>query len=448
MLLNTFGLRARDSHTSTYTYRRESSLSTSSGNTRVLPFATAAFTSNRLEPILAASPVHAQGTIGRGTSTHRVSEDACSAGTAIKRVSPTRIRIGGEARSLGNGDIYYPAPGHPRFALAQPRRVVTVNGTMPSSGMPPTHNFLAEPLVSKRVNTASKGTQKIATAAGGAGRAKRRSVAIGLTSMLPANASSASLGSASGGQSTRARPIIGLGLTLNPADTLVTLQTRCRRTAQQQQLQVLRQKRVATAPTTNAHTLRSENSIKRRQMSPLATVRSAPGSPVGSAASESPISFFLQSFASLADLSGSPRHVDPERVPVVASQRTSQAPSCDPSGSGEIQVVPSSAVEADSDDDDGDVGTHLVGGDQDFSDQASLRSDTTTNSVSCGAGPVGAQTGVLAAGLEPPLSTDVGADEAMEAREVCCLLCFERVRVSRKRTFGMRCPGCLHSLVA
>ncbi|KAJ1721614.1 hypothetical protein LPJ53_003892 [Coemansia erecta] len=365
-----------------------------------------------------------------------MSEDTCTAGTAIKRVSPTRIRIGGEARSLGNGDIYYPAPGHPRFALAQPRRVVTVNGAVPSSGMPPAHDILAEPLVSKRVNMASKDMSKAATA--GAGRAKRRSVAIGLTSMLPANASCASLGSASG-QSTRARPIIGLGLTLNPADTLVTLQTRCRRTAQQQQLQVLRQKRVATAPTANAHTLRPENSIKRRQVSPLATVRSAPGSPVGSAASESPISFFLQSFASLADLSGSPRHVDPERVPVVASRRTSQAPSGDPSDSGDLQVVPSS-------DSDDDVSAHMVDGDQDYSDHASLRSGTTTNSVSCGASPVGFQAGV--AGLETPAPTSVGVGEAMEAREVCCLLCFERVRVSRKRTFGMRCPGCLHSLVA
>ncbi|KAJ2398509.1 hypothetical protein GGI05_000035 [Coemansia sp. RSA 2603] len=364
---------------------------------------------------------------------------------AIKRVSPTRIRIGGEARSLGNGDIYYPATGNPRFALAQPRRVVTVNGAVPSSVIPISRDILAEPLVSKRVTTVSKDTPK--TASAGIGRAKRRSVAIGLTSMLPTNASIASLGSASG-QSTRARPIIGLGLTLNPADTLVTLQTRCRRTAQQlqQQQQVQKQKRVATAPTANTNALRSEGSIKRRQMSPLATVRSAPGSPVGSAASESPISFFLQSFASLADLSGSPRHIDPERVPVVASRRSSQAPSGDPGDSSDLQIVPTSGgddIDDDDDNDDEDVGAHLVGGDQDYSDHASLRSGTTTNGVSCGASPVGPLAGVAVMQAVAPAGLDT-----CEAREVCCLLCFERVRVSRKRTFGMRCPGCLHSLVA
>ncbi|KAJ2853382.1 hypothetical protein J3B02_003168, partial [Coemansia erecta] len=210
------GQLSKQSRPSMFKHRRDSSLSTSasisSDHTRVLPFATAAFASHRLQPISI-----------KGIPETPVAEEEpnslCS--------SPPRIRIGGQAKSLENGDLYYPASGHPRFALAQPRRVVTVNGpaAMPAA---------AKTLLLSDVEPKATGMGSRPQCA----RTKRRSVAIGISSMLPSGTAAAvnnssSVSSGAGGLSgARPRPIIGLGLTLNPADTLVTLQMRCRRNAQ------------------------------------------------------------------------------------------------------------------------------------------------------------------------------------------------------------------------
>ncbi|KAJ1808574.1 hypothetical protein LPJ56_006092, partial [Coemansia sp. RSA 2599] len=162
----------KPSRPSTHRHRRDSSISTSasisSNHTRVLPFATAAFGSHRLQPISAASPIPIRGI--PETPEEQPQKPAAS---------PPRIRIGGQAKSLEHGGLYYPALGHPRFALAQPRRVVTVNGP---AAMPTAKALLADMEPSGFVVGSNR--------APGA-RNKRRSIAIGISSMLPAGPAAA-----------------------------------------------------------------------------------------------------------------------------------------------------------------------------------------------------------------------------------------------------------------
>ncbi|KAJ1801632.1 hypothetical protein LPJ59_000121 [Coemansia sp. RSA 2399] len=221
---------------STRTHKRESSLSTNastaSSQSRVLPFATASTRAMRIAP-----------PIGEGTSMAAIAEHPASflaesplppannskrkplglVGLEAKRESLPTITINGAETATVSGQTYYPALGHPRFALAKPRRVITVNGAIASSN---------EPLDFSRRRCRPRDIS-------GPQRQQNRKVraSISLHSMLPplsepkrhiGSSSNVSNGSSSSLGGTRTRPIIGLGLTLNPADALVTIQPRSR----------------------------------------------------------------------------------------------------------------------------------------------------------------------------------------------------------------------------
>ncbi|KAJ2695822.1 hypothetical protein H4R19_005805 [Coemansia spiralis] len=237
---------------------------------------------------------------------------------------------------------------NPRFALAQPRRVATFNACV--------------------------GAQR-------AGTAIRISAILG----------------AGGRQSTvRARPIIGLGVTLNPSDSLVRLQPR----------------RSATQPTTDAdrvargladaewaqasrvtHVAGKAAVILR---SPLPST-SPPASRISMVLSDAFAgdAQMLRSSISLPGLARSPRNTDPQLVPVhVALPARAASPT------SRIAAPDNPLLTT----------THDA-------DEARVPEATRQPSP----GP--------AARRAPP-------------RLICCLLCFEQVRVGPRCRGRTRCPGC------
>ncbi|KAJ1808045.1 hypothetical protein LPJ75_004664 [Coemansia sp. RSA 2598] len=239
--------------------------------------------------------------------------------------------------------------------------------------------------------------------------------------MLPAGPAAAvsnnSVASSSGGGGglggTRARPIIGLGLTLNPADTLVTLQTRCRRNAQPR---AVTDPQAAVAELTRCAEKRHGES-SRVSGSPDAA--KTPASSTGSSASDgvlfdlallSPLDI-MKSCVSLAE---SPRNLDPELVSI-AGRMHHRSPTTSAPVAEDVQVVPLSPADARPADEPEEPR---------ISEHEQAVDGRRQRSACC---------------LQKP--------SGPEPMELTCLLCFERVLVPRKRTAAMRCPGCLVSLV-
>ncbi|KAJ2559704.1 hypothetical protein EV175_000210 [Coemansia sp. RSA 1933] len=226
------------------THKRESSLSTNTSTTssqsRVMPFATASTRAMRIAPpigeeegylAMAAIAEHPPFVDGSLPPPPQMASMASGAGLEKRESLPT-ITINGAATATASGQTYYPALGHPRFALAKPRRVITVNGAIASSSV-------SVPAVQPRQQQQQHKHRKVRAS-------------ISLNSMLPpiaepkrhlgsssitepkrhmGSSSSISNGSSSSLGGSRTRPIIGLGLTLNPADALVTIQPRSQRRA-------------------------------------------------------------------------------------------------------------------------------------------------------------------------------------------------------------------------
>ncbi|KAJ2723113.1 hypothetical protein GGI07_002872 [Coemansia sp. Benny D115] len=522
-----------------YYHRRESSLSTSASTsselTRVLPFATAAFNPRSLLPISSESPVHAQGEMVNGPACLRdeprrkligALSITSKGSSAVKQrrstiASPPHIRIGGEARSLDNGDVYYPAIGHPRFALAQPRRVVTVSN-MPLSQETLSQEALSSPAprvagkrISRQAGQRSSNSRAAGNSLSSGKAAKRRSVAIGITSMLPAATSTSATATVSNSSSTgscglgaRTRPIIGLGLTLNPADTLVTLQARCRRAA----INPMRKIRVAAinSSTLSINTSRSTSCSaalaaqrQLRQSTRHARMRSSssncasemsaaaeaglevddaqsllavilgehsPTAPPSQACASagagagasgrlslSPIDLFMHLGASVADLLGSPRDTDPELVSLVpdtkrASHAALDATAAGAGGAGSVQSLravptqqprPESVVEGCDLERAGSVRMVPVLSSSPSpspSPPPQQLADSATDCSPC-LQPVALEDAVSLTGSAP-----AAAEPCSVPVETCCLLCFERVRIPKKRSQNMRCPGCAHPL--
>ncbi|KAJ1644054.1 hypothetical protein LPJ64_004224 [Coemansia asiatica] len=416
------GQLSKQSRPSMFKHRRDSSLSTSasisSDHTRVLPFATAAFASHRLQPISI-----------KGIPETPVAEEEpnslCS--------SPPRIRIGGQAKSLENGDLYYPASGHPRFALAQPRRVVTVNGpaAMPAA---------AKTLLLSDVEPKATGMGSRPQCA----RTKRRSVAIGISSMLPSGTAAAvnnssSVSSGAGGLSgARPRPIIGLGLTLNPADTLVTLQMRCRRNAQPR---AVTDPQTAVAEFIKSTKDRRENQSiavkstgkKDERAAELSKDAAGAQTPESSGSSESNDLLFDLALLSPQDimkscvsLAASPRNLDPELISIARRTRSSQIQVPGTPEAAEEREEREEEKEDKEEKDDQIVPLSL----KDAEQEAMCDDDDDDDNE---------QRRRSMRFLHKPLGP--------EPTELTCLLCFERVLVPRKRTIAMRCPSCLASLI-
>ncbi|KAJ2826490.1 hypothetical protein IWW50_002333, partial [Coemansia erecta] len=208
-----------------YGHRRErSSLSTncsqSSGHSRVLPFATA-------RPLQTTNPLKA---IAETPTTE-----------------PTNVYIS-ENR---------------RFAVAQPRRVITQPATF------------ADPRTGYRATN------------------KRHSASINISTLL---------GPMTAKHAVRARPIIGLGLTLNPADTLVKLQPRRSVNHTKPSSEVGRSPLLLTTPRKNTM-MRSPRTAANSRSSIVLNEAFSYASPM------------LESCVSLNDL-GSPRDADPQMVPL------------------------------------------------------------------------------------------------------------------------------------
>ncbi|KAJ2861476.1 hypothetical protein GGI22_002446 [Coemansia erecta] len=215
------------------THKRESSLSTNastaSSQSRVLPFATASTRAMRIAPpigestSMAAIAEHPASFLAESPPTaNNVKRKPLGLELEAKRESLPTITINGAETATVSGQTYYPALGNPRFALAKPRRVITVNGAIASSSNEP-------------LGFSSRRPRDIS----GPQRQQHRKVraSISLHSILPplsepkrhvGSLSNVSNGSSSSLGGTRTRPIIGLGLTLNPADALVTIQPRGR----------------------------------------------------------------------------------------------------------------------------------------------------------------------------------------------------------------------------
>ncbi|KAJ1897212.1 hypothetical protein LPJ66_003514 [Kickxella alabastrina] len=496
-------------HTSTasYKHRRESSLSTrasmSSEHSRVLPFATAAFTSRTLGPISASSPFQLQRTTTRDSVRPRSQ-------IANDIISPPNIRIGGETRTLGNGGVYYPAFGHPRFALAQPRRVVTVNGSMPILNQQepikeeePKHAKRVQPLgavVAPRPknfvhqengsNSSIRSSSAVAKQANGlaATKPKRRSMAIGISSILPPQRNSiVSNGSTTGNNNglggPRARPIIGLGVTLNPADALVTLQPRRRRLSQPR-LPSTPRPGAALSPTRpssysvtilSRRQLRLNSSIKKK--SSLNNTIMLQSAAVSKGANNLPLEEILEKVSldhsvadgghslmspdevqrspvSLSDPHGSPRFADPELVSTAAFKRSTPAlpPMAEFKEDFIAGVVPSAiCIDSDNEDDDGigNINDRMPSLDElrsivtRHSILPSLRGSMDPNACKQSLRPLpGSNPDQPAQATQQTQQTQY----ALAPVELCCLLCFERVRIPKRRSQTMRCPGCAHPL--
>ncbi|KAJ2802265.1 hypothetical protein H4R21_002485 [Coemansia helicoidea] len=318
---------APDGQETGYSHQRESTLSTTcsstSGSSRVLPFAT-----TRALPAACAMAA--------------IAEAAAEDGDAV----PSKVCF-----------------DNPRFALAQPRRVATFN----------------------------------------AGEAAARSgVAIRISSIL---------GERGGGRLgvARGRPIIGLGVTLNPSDALVRLQPR----------------RSATQPTADpACVVRGlaeagwapGSAIRAKRAAGLAGAipRSPPAanSPLASRSSIVLSDAFasggqlLRSSASLPGLAQSPLNADPLLVPLRA---VPPPPSAHPPSVANL-------------------------------DASIAMLDCPVPRASHDADEARAP---VAAPLGPPLLPPPGpAARRPPPREICCMLCFERVKIGPRSRGRTRCPGC------
>ncbi|ORX65671.1 hypothetical protein DL89DRAFT_270729 [Linderina pennispora] len=207
-----------------YRHKRESSLSTSasvsSTRTRVLPFATAFTTLYPLKPVAAASPIYAQATTMQQDARTSESTDESSIVVPVYMSRTKALTFPNNDATLPDDDdaknVYFPAMNHSGFALAQPRRVVTVGG-MPvvSGGFGRPTSASKDPYTNASGLTIPSKTSLPPVAGGrralGVGRP-----AIGVDTRRLTSTSSIGIG-------TRTKPIIGLGLTLNPDDNVVKL---------------------------------------------------------------------------------------------------------------------------------------------------------------------------------------------------------------------------------
>ncbi|KAJ2509348.1 hypothetical protein IWW47_000046 [Coemansia sp. RSA 2052] len=249
-----------------------------------------------------------------------------------------------------------------RFAVARPRRVVTDNGGAKVTGTRPQRPH------------------------GGGGR--RHSAAIGL---VPA-----------GGARTRA--IIGLGLTLNPADAVVKLQPRhATQTAQtgtrsvgsiKQRAAVHRSPEAIAEPEKEA---KEEEEKEGRGLSPGLSLFASP----------------QPSLVASSEESQSPRTSDPQLVAVHSIRQQAVVDKAE-----DMAVI------------DGWMATPSP------PQSSSMQSASADEFSSCMASPSPSPSAVPRVPQTPRTSV---------ATEITCLLCFERVLAAASRTRGhaMRCPSCL-----
>ncbi|KAJ1845953.1 hypothetical protein IWW55_005745 [Coemansia sp. RSA 2706] len=290
-------------------HRRErSSLSTncsqSSGHSRVLPFATA----HALQPA-------------------------------------SRLRMEAITEAPESPAKHY-ISGNRRFALAQPRRVIT---------------------------------QPCAVAAATRAAAKRHSAAIGIGALL---------GGDKGPKQVSVRPIIGLGLTLNPRDNLVRLQPR-----------------------------RSGAQMPAAVHSPECNATARSSLVLSEAFAASPL---LESCVSLADLCVSPR--DPQMVPLPRASVCTQQ---------RQQMAADSWLSSPADSEPPDT---------DVVSTRSASSDACVPKSSSSALSAPSESAISIATSRPEDPMDL--DHARVPETISCLLCFEQVKISINHTQYTSCPGC------
>ncbi|KAJ1664105.1 hypothetical protein IW140_004319 [Coemansia sp. RSA 1813] len=386
------------------THRRESSLSTNASTTssqsRVLPFATASTRAMRIAPppigggtSMAAIAEHPS-FLGRDSPMPNASQGESEsrrhglAALGDKRESLPTITINGAATATASGQTYYPALGHPRFALAAPRRVITVNGAIASNMARDCSNSNKKNIVYPMQRPPSR----------------KMRASISLHSMLPplnepkrhiGNASSVSNGSSSSLGGTRTRPIIGLGLTLNPADALVTIQ-----------------------PRNHRHMLRT----KMPKM--LSPVRS-------SGCLETKCTHIAWSPAPETDAFSENDHIGKHQSEALLdkafksvsfeSLRSAHSDSSSVSGDHPQLVALSSDGTKEYEYDEQNI---TNGWDDECDDSVAAQEDAVEEEVL----------------TKQKLACTPKADELPVA--VTCVLCFERVLLSQKRSYLLRCPGC------
>ncbi|KAJ2732982.1 hypothetical protein IW152_003389 [Coemansia sp. BCRC 34962] len=299
------------------------------------------------------------------TGAHR-RESSLSTNTSSCSSQTTRVLPFATAfTTRGAQPLYMPSGQAPRrFAVARPRRVVTdSSGGVKASALQPPR---------LPVN------------------GRRHSAAIGIGGLLPA---------ASG---SRTRAIIGLGLTLNPADAVVRLQPR------------------HAAQSSAQAATRSLGSIKQRQEAQLSSPAIKATEPKEPKDLSPGLSLFASPQPSLAPSaeshSHSPRNSDPQPVSL---QPTRGAPSrCQDAPVAEWIATPSPPS----------CPTPCVAEVPSVEDLQSFVSCTSSVSP------------------EQPRLPQTPVTGAVS--DITCLMCFERVLITTGRTRGhaMRCPSCYGSL--
>ncbi|KAJ2757995.1 hypothetical protein H4S06_002909 [Coemansia sp. BCRC 34490] len=435
------------------THRRESSLSTNASTTssqsRVLPFATASTRALRIAPPATAT--------GGGGGMAAIAEHPVSLRRASdKRESLPTITIDGAATATVSGQTYYPALGHPRFALAKPRRVITANsaiaGTTSAMGLDHETGYYDKPgNVSVRP---AKGRRE-------PGTAQRVRASISLHSMLPSATaeakrqmagSLASINSSSNsslGGGTRTRPIIGLGVTLNPADVLVTLQPRGRSQKNLKEKEEEKGLRCAVLLTKTprllspVRSLFSADCVEAARPTPHQnnnknSIGRSNSPDTAKHQSEALLdrAFKCVSFESLRSASSSsssslfgPINGDPKLVALSNSSSTNSSSSAAGRSGAERNAVAGS---------DSDYNYDLDLGDTEEEEPAPQTAQRDIHEKEAQEEETAPKQSSLLSSSQSSLGHQPVA--------VTCLLCFEHVLLSQKRSYAMRCPGCGNGL--
>ncbi|PIA15762.1 hypothetical protein COEREDRAFT_9003 [Coemansia reversa NRRL 1564] len=350
-----------------FRHKRDSSLSTNcsiiSGQSRVLPFAT----TSTLRPVSSQS-----------TNSSITRKFGCKTMAAISEVSSDRelsatTTIKTEANSFKNTKNMY-FVDNPRFAMARPRRVVTQ--------LAPEKNIT------------------------GIRDRSRSSTAISIGSILGESNRSTQL------KGMRARPIIGLGLTLNPADTLVRLQPR--RSATQPEADT-----IAMLPhSLTSNLLDAFDSIDAAPSLTKDDVSATARSSVVLSEAFSYKSPMLESCVSLVDLA-SPRNTDPQlivskpaRAPIASNKENTMAAVAQASIDSWISSPESSA---------------------DYMSVTSIHDETDSKVPTDKKSPEC---------LKVSNPKHVQKQSFTEPQVVSCFLCFESVKLAPTPNASTNCSGC------
>ncbi|KAJ2664976.1 hypothetical protein IWW48_000590 [Coemansia sp. RSA 1200] len=446
------------------THRRESSLSTNASTTssqsRVLPFATASTRALRIAP-----PTTTGGGIAAmaAIAEHPISPlRACE-----KRESLPTITIDGAATATVSGQTYYPALGHPRFALAKPRRVITANSAIAGTsamGLDGGTNYY-DKSSSTSVRPAKERRKP--------GTAQRVRASISLHSMLPSataeakrqmagslasiNGSASNSGSSNGNGSlggTRTRPIIGLGVTLNPADVLVTLQPRGRNQKQPKQQEEEEGQRCAVQTKTPrllspVRSLFSSDCVETTRPTTHQNNSNSSSSPDASKHQSEALldrAFKCVSFESLRSASSSsstslfgPINGDPKLVALSNSSSSNSNSSSSAAGRGgtERNAVAGS---------DSDYNYDLDDDDDDAEEKEESVPQSAQNDIHEEAKEKKEAAAVASAPKQASSLLSSQSSLSHQPVAVTCVLCFEHVLLSQKRSYTLRCPGCGNGL--